>query len=1074
MRFLTVAERELRAAARQKRTYRLRWIAATGTFTLLLWLGWVFDVFANRGAGPTVFRVCSVAIFLSCLFIGAAETADCLSREKREGTLGLLFLTNLNSAEIVAGKLCSNALALIYPLLAVFPMLAFPVLIGGITFGHFWRTVLALADSVFFAIAAGFVASAVSVRQFPALAVAIGLALFFGVGLSGLAAAMRSFGCPASVADTVAAFCPLRTLIAAGNSPRLLSDYWFSLAAVAGTSWICLALVAWRVGRTWRDRAKGAGLWKRFGWGGSFRNRDSASRAAFRRRLLKINPLFWLAGRQRVSAPVFMALTVALTCITVGLTAPYFGRVIPAGTIGPVVGNLFAWLWAGLAIHALVLYYGATVASQRLAEDKQTGALELILSTPTSEATISRGLWMAYGRRMLFPVLVALLVHFFFIWQCLTLAVLEPPGKLPPQITPWQLLGSALFNTPRDGLQLEWEFAFMLRILLLVLVVLTSNWLMLGWVGRWLGLRMRRPGFAPIASVALALVPPTLLFSLVCYLSDRWHLTRMPDRQFLPLMMWIGFGIWLGNCLLLSAWAATRLRRDFRATVTSRYEPPALRHWWNPSRRALLRFGAAATAFGLVVPLTVLLFYAYQTWQGQRRWAAFQKDLKQRGESIELSAVMPGPVPAARNFARAPAFQNLLGGKPAANSAAQLLARFPNSLVQRSAGNNAPAPWTEQGFEDFAEALKWIVPETKPERGEDRKASASALSHGLKRLQEEMAAVTAAAAQLDSFQVTTNRQASAVFESSSTELLTLQRLHFVFQLRASALLALDREIEAGQDVLTSLRLAQLARQSPDASSSLRVQLMLARSLQPVWEGMAQRRWSEPQLAAFQKELARFDLLSDHTNAIRRIVLAHIETWRAIPDANTPPRSVPQAGGGYVYQRQWAWQPRTWWYDNSLQIYRAGQNAIARVDAAAGRVLDDADWSDLNGLPLDGAANQVLQQFAWWGRDPALVAFAQTAVNQAAIACALERYRLAHGGYPLTLDQLMPAYLDGIPRDISRGRPMSYQLEDLDNYTLRGAGPDGIVDYGKGTSDDWLWSLKARTNSATRLRPPNLK
>src|ERR1043165_9643868 len=175
MRFLTVAERELRAASRRKLTYRGRWVIAAAFLALLIWLGWAFDVFANRGAGPAVFQAFSVCLLVYCLFVGAAETADCLSREKREGTLGLLFLTNLNSAEIVAGKLFSNARA--------------PV----------------------FSPAAGFVASAVSVRQFPALAVAIGLALFFGGGLSGLAAAMRSFGCPASVADTVAAFCPLRT-----------------------------------------------------------------------------------------------------------------------------------------------------------------------------------------------------------------------------------------------------------------------------------------------------------------------------------------------------------------------------------------------------------------------------------------------------------------------------------------------------------------------------------------------------------------------------------------------------------------------------------------------------------------------------------------------------------------------------------------------------------------------------------------------------------------------------------------------------------------------------------------------
>src|ERR1043165_2532873 len=172
MRFLTVAERELRAASRRKLTYRGRWVIAAAFLALLIWLGWAFDVFANRGAGPAVFQAFSVCLLVYCLFVGAAATADCLSREKREGTLGLLFLTNLNSAEIVAGKLCANALTLFYSLLAIFPMLALPVLIGGIAFGHFWRTVLALANAIFFGIAAGFAASAVSVRQFPAVALA--------------------------------------------------------------------------------------------------------------------------------------------------------------------------------------------------------------------------------------------------------------------------------------------------------------------------------------------------------------------------------------------------------------------------------------------------------------------------------------------------------------------------------------------------------------------------------------------------------------------------------------------------------------------------------------------------------------------------------------------------------------------------------------------------------------------------------------------------------------------------------------------------------------------------------------
>jgi hypothetical protein len=327
-----------------------------------------------------------------------------------------------------------------------------------------------------------------------------------------------------------------------------------------------------------------------------------------------------------------------------------------------------------------------------------------------------------------------------------------------------------------------------------------------------------------------------------------------------------------------------------------------------------------------------------------------------------------------------------------------------------------------------------------------------------------MAAV-ALAAHLPFFQVTTNSDPTAVLQSKSRELVTLERLHFVFKLRASALLALSRETEAGEDVLTSMRLAQLARQAPDASSTLRVQTLLVGSLQPLWEGLAEHRWSEPQLAAFQKELARYDLLSDHTNAIHRIVLAYVETWRANADAKEQPTGVPQAGGVNFRRRESAWQPRTWWYDNCRQLYRAGQNAIARVDSAAGRLSDDVNWSDLRGLPLDDNTSWMFQQAQWWGGTPMLVSFAQTAANQALIACALERYRLAHGAYSETLDQLLTAGLERIPRDISRGRPMFYQREDKDSYVLRGAGPNGTIDPDAVPSDDWLWSFTAPTTNS---------
>ncbi len=1074
MRFLSVAERELRSAARQKGTYRIRWISAAAAFALLLWLGWAMGMFQNRSAAPGVFRVFSVLIFLYCLFVGSAATADCISREKREGTLGLLFLTNLNSAEIVAGKLCAHGLTLIYSLLAFFPVMALPVLLGGITFGEFWRTVLALVNVLFFAMAAGFNASAVSVRQFTAIAQATGMALVFGVGLSGAAEIMRHLGCPPSVVHTVAMFSPLHTLHTAvlGIRAPAGSQYWLSLVVVAGVTSAWMALAAWRVGRSWRDQPKRTGFWCRFRFGERLRERGRAARTDLRRRLLDINPFFWLAGRQRVSAPVFMLLTTVLVCLTLWVTAPYFQKMFRGTNEAAVLGSLFAWLWTGLAIHALVLYYGAFVASQRLAEDKQIGALELVLVTPTSERAIGRGLWLAYGRRMLFPILVAVLVHGFFVWQLMTMVVLDPPGgKLPPNVTAGEVFWAALWNHPLRGRFLEWPILFMMRMVLLILAALAANWVMLGWVGRWLGLRMKHPGFAPMAAVALATVPPTLVFSAVCYMAEKFRLFRIPERHMIPILMWVGFGIVIANCVLLSAWAASKLRWQFRTMIAGRYTTPAPLDWLRSSWRILLRCSAATVVLVVALALIVLAFYSYQNWRAGRRWAHFQTELKQRGESLDLAGMLRKPISDAGNFAQTQAFQNVLkrnstnvpAGASAAKSRSQSVAMtVPGALTS----------WLQQSRTDFNLYQGRVIQPPGGKNTRNGKLSATDVLAGLKPREPELRAV-AVAAQLPFFSITTNRPAGAVLQADRIELATMEELHFQLQLRACALLQLGRRDEAAADVLTGFRLTQLVRQSPDWKSTARVQNMLMRSLQPVWEGLGQHHWTEPQLASFQTNLAAFDLLSDHTNAIGRIVRAYIEKWRAVPETKSAAarNRILQSTGTYRYEVAWRWQPRAWWYDNCIQLYHAGQKSIARVDFAAGRVIDSNFWDDTDGLPLADDLHVMFQQAEWRGNKLGLVSFNQTAVNQGIIACALERYRLAHGTYPENLGALVPGYLNRVLRDIGRGRPLFYLRRDNGQYELRGAGANGLVEPNNKTSDDWLWSFTSPTNLPP-VKPPS--
>jgi hypothetical protein len=99
------------------------------------------------------------------------------------------------------------------------------------------------------------------------------------------------------------------------------------------------------------------------------------------------------------------------------------------------------------------------------------------------------------------------------------------------------------------------------------------------------------------------------------------------------------------------------------------------------------------------------------------------------------------------------------------------------------------------------------------------------------------------------------------------------------------------------------------------------------------------------------------------------------------------------------------------------------------------------------------------------------AYNQALMNEAQIACALERYHLAHGEYPATLDALVPQYMQTIPHDIIGGQPLRYRRTDDGKFLLYSVGwnetddggqpsqqnavsrQNGAIDYAKG---DWVW------------------
>src|SRR2546426_951081 len=172
MTFLPIVERELRVAARKRSTFWLRLVAA---LVGLVIGGGCLRLSLVRGLGATtlggvLFSVLTGVGLAAALSAGLFFTSDCLSEEKREGTLGFLFLTDLRGHDVVLGKLLGTSLRSSSALLAVFPILAITLFMGGVAPAEFWKTTLALANAMFVSLVAGLFVSALSRQSQRAMA----------------------------------------------------------------------------------------------------------------------------------------------------------------------------------------------------------------------------------------------------------------------------------------------------------------------------------------------------------------------------------------------------------------------------------------------------------------------------------------------------------------------------------------------------------------------------------------------------------------------------------------------------------------------------------------------------------------------------------------------------------------------------------------------------------------------------------------------------------------------------------------------------------------------------------------
>jgi len=551
-------------------------------------------------------------------------------------------------------------------------------------------------------------------------------------------------------------------------------------------------------------------------------------------------------------------------------------------------------------------------------------------------------------------------------------------------------------------------------------------------------------------------------------------------------------GVGLAGPALLLAFALLACILCFAVSVTAfilAWIPPVRRVFaWLLARRFLM--------LGCMVTL-VALFYAVEDWRGRRAWQNFKREQEAKGERFDLASFIPPPVPSDQNFFDTPLWEDMRFVK-ANGTVVWNDTNRGNHVMFSTYGpkvNEAPNPgnWAKGQHVDLAAWQAFY-------RGSNNLFTAQSGPptnyFPVAKAPESPAADVLLA--LGKFNE--NRQlliAScsrpyarfwANYDDGPGTLLPhlarVKRCAQYLSLHADAALkAGDRET-AVEDLKAVFRLLDSIRREPTLIAQLVRIAVLHLALQPIWEGLADRQWTEPELSVIQGELGKLDFLADYEFSLRG-ERTGCELWivdyirkegiNGLDQMFSPSQGSSSTElGKSVGMALFRLIPAGWFDQNKVSLCRLHENYLLPVVDLQRRVVSpefaarsQAVLDKLHPRPYDALSRMLLPSLAGSAER---FAYGQTAADLARIACALERYRLANGQFPETLEALGPKYLEKLPHDLISGQPLKYRRTDNGQFVLYSVGWNETDDGGKvevtksGGTDinkgDWVWRYPA--------------
>ena len=496
--------------------------------------------------------------------------------------------------------------------------------------------------------------------------------------------------------------------------------------------------------------------------------------------------------------------------------------------------------------------------------------------------------------------------------------------------------------------------------------------------------------------------------------------------------------------------------------------------------------------------ILAMFFYLEEDWRGKHNWETYKHEWEAKGEKFDWQAFVPPSVPDDQNFFTAPIFTNVLSGKvvmsPYGNDGGPAFrpgASRSGYAVNRMYSTDLQAwqeyyrnPTTNHGVVEMFMTNGVMIVQTN-----DLQPHAIGEFPVASQPQTPAEDVLLALSKYDSA-IEELRQASKRpyanvplkyaegFNTGGTllpYLAALKRCTQTLQLRAAAELADGQSEKALEDVKLSLYLSDSLRHSPFLISYLVRIAIVAIDLQPIWEGLAEHQWSDEQLATLEAELAKVDFLTDYEFTMRgerAFAIASFENQRRTREMIS---STGDTNG--LITNKLTLMPSAFFYQNELAFARMSQQWILPLVDTNSRVISPEVLEH-----VDAAVHAEMKHYSPYKVEalmtfPALAsavkifARAQATVDLARVACALERYHLAQGEYPETLDALSPKLIETVPHDIINGQPLHYRRTEDGQFILYSVGwnetddggqivsrKGGAVDREKG---DWVWQYPVK-------------